>query len=109
MPAADPVPEITDRQREVLGFIARFYADHGYAVTNRQICKQFNFASPNAAVMHLKALASTLTKTRARCSSSPPTRSVPSCGDASPSPTRSRPRRRRSRSRRSRSPRAWSG
>ncbi len=47
---------ITPRQREVLGFIARFYADHGYAVTNRQICKQFNFASPNAAVMHLKAL-----------------------------------------------------
>lgn len=49
-------PPITPRQREVLGFIARFYADHGYAVTNRQICKQFDFKSPNAAVMHLKAL-----------------------------------------------------
>ena len=48
--------EITPRQREVLAFIARFYADHGYAVTVRQICKAFNFASPNAAVMHLKAL-----------------------------------------------------
>ena len=56
MPAADPVPEITDRQREVLGFIARFYADHGYALTVREICKQFRFASPNAAVAHLKAL-----------------------------------------------------
>jgi repressor LexA len=50
------LPPITPRQREVLGFIARFYADHGYAVTNRQICKQFDFKSPNAAVMHLKAL-----------------------------------------------------
>jgi SOS-response transcriptional repressor LexA len=48
--------QITDRQREVLGFIARFYADHGYALTVRQICKQFRFASPNAAVAHLKAL-----------------------------------------------------
>lgn len=47
---------ITPRQREVLAFIARFYADSGYAVTNRQICKAFKFASPNAAVMHLKAL-----------------------------------------------------
>ena len=56
MPSADPVPEITDRQLEVLGFIARFYADHGYALTVRQICKQFRFASPNAAVAHLKAL-----------------------------------------------------
>ena len=37
-------PPITPRQREVLGFIARFYADHGYAVTNRQICKAFKFA-----------------------------------------------------------------
>ena len=48
--------EITPRQREVLAFIAKFYSDHGYAVTVRQICKAFNFASPNAAVMHLKAL-----------------------------------------------------
>jgi repressor LexA len=48
--------EITPRQREVLAFIAKFYSDHGYAVTNRQICKAFKFASPNAAVMHLKAL-----------------------------------------------------
>ena len=48
--------EITPRQREVLAFIAKFYADSGYAVTNRQICKAFKFASPNAAVMHLKAL-----------------------------------------------------
>jgi len=56
MPTAEPIPEITPRQREVLGFIARFYAESGYAVTVRQICKAFNFASPNAAVMHLKAL-----------------------------------------------------
>jgi repressor LexA len=48
--------EITPRQREVLAFIAKFYSDSGYAVTNRQICKAFKFASPNAAVMHLKAL-----------------------------------------------------
>jgi repressor LexA len=51
----DPVT-ITPRQREVLAFIARFYADHGYAVTNRQICRQFKFVSPNAAVTHLKPL-----------------------------------------------------
>ena len=56
MPAADPVPEITDRQRQILRFVARFYADKGYALTVRQICRQFRFASPNAAVSHLKAL-----------------------------------------------------
>ncbi|NBW23347.1 MAG: repressor LexA, partial [Caulobacteraceae bacterium] len=41
MPTAEPIPEITPRQREVLGFIARFYAESGYAVTVRQICKAF--------------------------------------------------------------------
>ena len=48
--------EITPRQREVLGYIARFYADKGYALTVRQICKNFKFSSPNAAWTHLKTL-----------------------------------------------------
>ena len=56
MNTTDETVTITTRQREVLGFIARFYADHGYALTVRAICKQFRFASPNAAVAHLKAL-----------------------------------------------------
>jgi len=58
MPTADQIPEltVTDRQRQILGFVARFYAEKGYALTVRQICKQFHFASPNAAVSHLKAL-----------------------------------------------------
>jgi len=58
MPAADPIPEltVTDRQRQILGFVARFYAEKGYALTVRQICKQFHFASPNAAWTHMNAL-----------------------------------------------------
>jgi SOS-response transcriptional repressor LexA len=47
---------ITPRQREVLAFIARHYATTGYAVTNRDICRQFNFVSPNGAVSHLRPL-----------------------------------------------------
>lgn len=47
---------LTERQREILAFVTRFYADSGYSMTVRDVCKQFGFSSPNGAVCHLKPL-----------------------------------------------------
>lgn len=47
---------LTKRQREVLEFIERCVADHGYPPTVRDINDQFGATSPNAAKGHLTRL-----------------------------------------------------
>lgn len=47
---------LTDRQRDVLRFIAEFIRDRGYSPTTREVCLAFAFQSPNGAVCHLDAL-----------------------------------------------------
>lgn len=49
-------PPYTARQREVLAYIARYRALHGYAPTCRELCAHFRWASLNSAACHLKAL-----------------------------------------------------
>jgi hypothetical protein len=48
--------ELTARQSEVLRFIIRCEAREQSAPTFRQLCEHFEFASPNSAAIHLKAL-----------------------------------------------------
>ena len=48
---------LTKRQREILNFIERTAAKHGYPPTRAEICTEFGFRSPNAAEDHLRALA----------------------------------------------------
>ncbi len=47
---------LTDRQRQVLNFIASFMRDEGYPPTLAEICQEFHLASTNAANDHLAAL-----------------------------------------------------
>lgn len=48
--------KLTNRQKEVLDFIASFISDEGYPPTRSDICKALGFKSPNAAEDHLRAL-----------------------------------------------------
>lgn len=48
--------KLTDRQREVLGFVRAHVAEHNYPPTTRELCAHFGFASTNAASDHLRAL-----------------------------------------------------
>ena len=48
-------PELTNRQKEVLGFIKEFTSDNGYSPTMREICDRFGF-QPRAATNHVDAL-----------------------------------------------------
>lgn len=48
--------KLTNRQKEVLDFIASFINDEGYPPTRSDICKALGFRSPNAAEDHLRAL-----------------------------------------------------
>lgn len=48
---------LTDRQREILAWLARYIADHGYSPTVREGQMAFAFDSPNGFVCHLTALA----------------------------------------------------
>ena len=47
---------LTDRQREILTFIARHLREHGYAPSLRDICDQTGIASTNGVLDHLNAL-----------------------------------------------------
>ncbi|HUJ43685.1 MAG TPA: transcriptional repressor LexA [Opitutaceae bacterium] len=48
---------LTDRQQEVLNFLHTFQAAHGHPPATREIQRHFGFASQNAAMSHLRALA----------------------------------------------------
>lgn len=50
-----PAP-LTNRQREILAWLARYIADHGYSPTVREVCQAFNFAAVNGAMAHLRPL-----------------------------------------------------
>lgn len=47
---------LTDRQREILVWIAGYISDHGFSPTVRELCQAFNFGSPNGACCHLRPL-----------------------------------------------------
>jgi repressor LexA len=48
---------LTERQNEILRFIAKHIEDTGFPPTRLEICSALGFKSPNAAETHLKALA----------------------------------------------------
>lgn len=48
--------ELTDRQKEILEFIASFLKDKGYPPTIREICSNFNISSTFGVKRHLEAL-----------------------------------------------------
>lgn len=48
---------LTERQNEILRFIAKHIQDTGFPPTRLEICSALGFKSPNAAETHLKALA----------------------------------------------------
>jgi repressor LexA len=48
---------LTERQREILAWLVRYIAQHGYSPTLRELCLAFGFASPNGAACHLVPLA----------------------------------------------------
>jgi len=48
--------EITKRQRDVLDFIKKYIADHGYPPAIREICKGVNLSSPATVFVHMKNL-----------------------------------------------------
>jgi len=50
------VAELTDRQREILGYICRHQQDQGYWPSIREVQAHFRFKSTNAVVGHLRAL-----------------------------------------------------
>lgn len=56
MTAAQELKPLTPRQREILVWLAKYIADHGYSPTVRELCQAFNFGSPNGAVCHLEPL-----------------------------------------------------
>ncbi len=58
MPAKSPVTldSLTARQREVLDYIRTKIDGRGYGPTVREIGEEFNIASPNGVMCHLKAL-----------------------------------------------------
>lgn len=47
---------LTDRQREILAWLARYIADHGYSPTVREVCQAFGYVSVNGAMCHLHPL-----------------------------------------------------
>lgn len=52
------MPELlTERQHEILSFIELSIVRRGYPPTRREIVEHFGFSGPNAASIHLKALA----------------------------------------------------
>ena len=53
MPAASP---LTDKQAEVLAFIAGFIARERWAPTRREVADHFGWRAVNAADEHIKAL-----------------------------------------------------
>jgi repressor LexA len=48
--------DLTDRQNEILLYIANFIGNNGYAPTVREIAAHFGFNSPNGAKKHIETL-----------------------------------------------------
>jgi len=48
--------DLTDRQAEIVHFIANFFAEHNYWPTLREIGKHFGIRSTNGVNDHLRAL-----------------------------------------------------
>lgn len=51
-----PTRPLTERQRKVLVFIEGFISGRGFPPSVRDILSHFGFRSPNAAMVHLRAL-----------------------------------------------------
>ena len=47
---------LTERQRDILGFIREFQKEHGVAPTHREICDRFGFSSYGTVYKHLSLL-----------------------------------------------------
>ena len=52
---ADSVP-LTDTQRRVLKFLGNYLSENGYPPSRQDVCKEFGYASLNAAQTVLTAL-----------------------------------------------------
>lgn len=48
--------ELTKRQKDVLDFIKKYIANHGYPPAIREICKGVNLSSPATVFVHMKNL-----------------------------------------------------
>jgi SOS-response transcriptional repressor LexA len=48
---------LTRQQRKVYAYLRRHIAEHGWAPTTRELVDAFGWATPNAAVCHLAAIA----------------------------------------------------
>ena len=57
MTATQELKPLTDRQREILNWIARYTTEHGFPPTIREGQLAFAFDSTNGFVCHLQALA----------------------------------------------------
>lgn len=53
---SDELPELTDRQQQVLDYIQSHITEKGCSPTIREIGKAFGIVSPNGVMCHLKAL-----------------------------------------------------
>jgi repressor LexA len=47
---------VTPRQREILAWAAEYIGAHGFSPSLRELCRAFNFKSPNGAMCHLLPL-----------------------------------------------------
>ncbi len=54
--SAEMLEGLTVRQRKIFEYITNYVRERGYGPTVREICKAFNFRSPNGAYCHLQAL-----------------------------------------------------
>lgn len=52
----DKASYLTERQRDILGFIQRFQRQKGIAPTHREICEEFGYSSYGTVYKHLKLL-----------------------------------------------------
>ena len=48
--------ELTKRQRDVLDYIKKYTAEHGFPPAIREICKGVNLSSPATVFVHMKNL-----------------------------------------------------
>ena len=47
---------LTDRQREILAWLAGYIRDHGFSPTVREVVQAFGFHGPSGAMAHLRPL-----------------------------------------------------
>ncbi len=50
------IPELTPRQNDILDFVKKYTAEHGYPPAIREICKGVGLSSPATVFVHLKNL-----------------------------------------------------